>query len=114
MPIIDIQRAEPGVVLAADVKDKRGNILLRAGAELTEAHLRSLSMWGVRTLDIEADEDVRDPLADLDPDVLAEAEAEVAERFRPVEFRDHPFLDALLECAVEQWIRTHGGSHAVV
>jgi hypothetical protein len=114
MPIIDIQRAEPGVVLAADVKDRRGNILLRAGAELTEPHLRSLSMWGVRTLDIEAEEDARDPLADLDPDVLAEAEAEVAERFRPVEFNDHPFLDALLQCAVEQWIRTRGGSHALV
>lgn len=39
MRLIRIEEARPGMKAARDVIDLRGNLLLRAGTEITEAHL---------------------------------------------------------------------------
>ena len=64
MTQIDIDAAEAGMVLAADLRDSGGNVLLPAGATLTAATLKSLQRRGVETLAIEAQ--ASDTVAALD------------------------------------------------
>lgn len=45
---IELERASAGMVLAADLSDANGGVLLPAGASLSEANLASLRRRGVR------------------------------------------------------------------
>lgn len=107
MHAIPIEQAEAGAVLAADVVDRRGRPLLRAGSELTERSIQSLRMWGVRSVSVEGaapDEPTDAEL--LDPAVRAAAEEAVVERFSLLEGELHPFLQALRREAVVEACRT--------
>lgn len=109
MPLIDIQRAEPGTVLAADVQDRRGNPLLRAGVALTEPHIRSLSMWGVRVIEVEGEERPDDFLAEMDEETVAAGQSWVADLFRGVGAPEHPFIVQLKRVALEGWLQRQAG-----
>lgn len=107
MHAISIDQAEPGVVLAADVVDRHGRPLLRAGSELTERSIQSLKMWGVRSLSVEGDAPDEPSEAELDdPALRAEAEEVVAARFALVEPQHHPFLAVLRREALTEAART--------
>ena len=77
MGMTAIDKIEPGMVLAAEAKDRNGKILLNAGAAITEKHLRIFKMWGVHELDIEGVDQAQlaaETLSQIDPAALAEAE----------------------------------------
>ncbi|MES2127956.1 MAG: hypothetical protein V4463_11845 [Pseudomonadota bacterium] len=71
---IGIDAAEAGMVLAADLKDGGGNVLLPGGATLTAATIKSLARRGVETLAVV-------PQAS-DADAAQDAAARQAERER--------------------------------
>lgn len=79
----------PGMVLEADIRDKCGRMLLRAGETLTERSLRVLRIWGVTEAQVQGHGE--DPavltagdkeLAALDPCLVEAARCHVAQRFR--------------------------------
>jgi len=100
MPLIDVSRARSGMVLTADVRDRRGRVLIPQGKELMERYLEALPMWGITHVEVEGEtEEVSTP--DLDDALLARADRDVAERFRHAN-RGHPAIEALFAVCVRR------------
>ena len=53
MGLVAVADLEPGMVVAKDVKDQGGRIMLRAGNEISEKHLGILKKWGIHDVDVE-------------------------------------------------------------
>lgn len=104
MARIPIEAISPGAVLAKDVRDRQGRLLLSSGRELTARTLESLRFWGVGFLDVLGDVQVPEAEAAVPPEILARAAAEVEEHFANAG-PAHPFLDALRRLAAERRAR---------
>jgi hypothetical protein len=81
---INLEDIEPGMVLADDVKQVSGEILLAAGAVLTERHLQIFKKWGITEADVEGvtkEAAVARSLEQLDPELLKRVESQVATLF---------------------------------
>jgi hypothetical protein len=88
----------PGMLLAADVHDRNGRLLLGAGTELTDKHIYIFRTWGVIEADIIGTEENSDshPFTNvIDPDVWAAAETEIKPLFRYTDLT-HPVINQLL------------------
>jgi len=84
MPRIKIDQLKEGMVIAADVKNMDGMLLLPAGCALSERQIDVLHAWGVAEVSVEAADGLdssADPLAKLPPDVAARLAAEVKALF---------------------------------
>jgi hypothetical protein len=85
---------QPGMVVARDVKNIDGMLLVPSGCELSERQVNILQAWGVVEVEVEAGEEMakaHDPLAQLPPETLARITAELRGRFwRPDEFGPVP------------------------
>ena len=79
MTHVTAQNVKLGMVLAQDVVDGRGRLLIPSGKALSERHIDALRMWGILYVEIEGDID--EPVRQVDPDTLIMAEAEVDRRF---------------------------------
>ena len=100
MGTVAIENIETGMVLASDVRDRSGRMLLGSGAELTQKHLVIFRTWGVLEADIAGQGGqtaVQIPV-DVDPLELAAAEASLASLFRHTN-RSHPAVIELMRLA---------------
>jgi len=97
---VAIENIETGMVLASDVRDRSGRMLLGAGAELTQKHLVIFHTWGVLEADISGQgSQAADQIpADVDPLQLAAAEEALAALFRHTN-RSHPAVIELMRLA---------------
>lgn len=98
MPVIDVSLAQAGMVLAADVLDKRGRVLIPAGKELVEKYVSALPAWGVTRIEVEGD-DIDGAEADVEPWAVDEATAELEALFQKSN-RGHPAVDSLFDACV--------------
>lgn len=106
---VAIENIETGMVLASDVHDRAGRMLLGAGAELTQKHLVIFRTWGVLEADIEGhgSDDSADQIpSDVDPLELAAAEQELAPLFKHTN-RSHPAIIELMRIAALRKVQ-HG------
>lgn len=98
MGMVSIDVLETGMLLASDVHDRTGRLLLGAGTVLTMKHLVIFRTWGVREADVAGTNDCEAPLQ-LPPDVtmddLLTAEKELEPFFRHAGL-DHPAVQELL------------------
>jgi hypothetical protein len=103
MAVIPIDNLAPGMVLKSNVCDRSGRMLLPAGGELTERHLKIFRTWGVLEADIEGGSDVETAQdffsEDLDPVRLAAAEEAVRRYFRRNEL-EHPAIKELMRLCI--------------
>jgi putative nucleotidyltransferase with HDIG domain len=100
MGVIPTSKLESGMVLAVEVKDVSGRLLLAKGEELQPAHIRVLKMWGVSEVNIVGDVETKDKAeADIDPDVWEKTKNQTALIFRHVDL-DHPALNVLFDLCV--------------
>lgn len=105
---VSLENLRTDMVLAADIVDGGGRLLLPTGTALTEKHLRYCQMWGVADADV-----VGDVAADaassppLDPALVAEVEAATLLRFAHAG-RDHPAIAALFEHCVQLQLKKGG------
>lgn len=76
MGIVLLDDLKPGMVLAADVRDGSGRMLLPGGAEVEEKHLKIFRSWGVGQVDV-ADGETPASEEELPPEVLDAARAHV-------------------------------------
>ena len=100
MAVIDVSQAQAGMVLAADVVDKRGRMLIPAGKELAEKYLNALPQWGITRIEVEGD-DVADAVTEVEPWALDEAASEIDQLFAQTN-RAHPAMDALAQACVQR------------
>lgn len=106
---VAIDAIETGMILAGDVHDRSGRMLLGAGVELTQKHLVIFRTWGVLEADIEGCGSLDSGemvFPDVDPLVLAIAEQKVADLFRHTN-RSHPAIVELMRLAVVRKVQ-HG------
>ena len=89
------------MVLAADVLDRRGRLLIPAGRALSEKHVGALRMWGIEHVEVQGEHVEEVPASVASPEQLAQAQEEVAELFRNAG-SDHPFLAHLQRVAAER------------
>ena len=78
------EELQPGMVVARDVKNIDGMLLVPSGCELSERQIGILQAWGVTELEVEASEEqakAHDPLAQLPPELLAKITADLRARF---------------------------------
>ena len=105
---VAIENIETGMILASDVHDRSGRMLLGAGAELTQKHLVIFRTWGVLEADIagQGDEAFDQLPADVDPLELAAAELALAPLFRHTN-QNHPAISELMRIAALRKVQ-HG------
>ena len=82
MAFITVEQVQAGMVLAAEVTDKRGRLLIPSGRELSPKHVQALRMWGIARVEIEGDDVAGDATAAIAPETLEAARAEIADRLR--------------------------------
>ena len=102
---ITIAALKPGMVLASDVKDLSGRLLIGRGVTLTEKHIRVFKIWGVVEADVEGisrktAEEVAS--ADIDPELLAAAESYTRSRFLHCDLRLECVAELMRCCAVRK------------
>ncbi|MCW8826285.1 MAG: hypothetical protein OQK78_07660 [Gammaproteobacteria bacterium] len=111
MAIIPTDKLQAGMVLAADVQDLNGRMLLKLGTIVEEKHLKVLRTWGVMSVDIENNEDIEDSLpkkeiGDLSPEIIKAIDCEIEKRFKGVDVR-HPVMTALVDVVKKDLIEQH-------
>jgi hypothetical protein len=76
------------MTLAADVKNKHGNIMIKQGMTLTEKHIMLLKAWGIAEADVEGfnrDQLHEEEMKTVSPEVIEVIEKEMSEFFPPLE-----------------------------
>jgi hypothetical protein len=109
MGLVALDNLEIGMVLASDVLDRNGRMLLGAGAELNQKHLTIFRTWGVAEADIAGIDyaESESPLpAEITPEALAAAEEVLQPHFVHCGL-EHPALRELLRLAAIRKVQ-HG------
>ena len=106
MPSVNIDNLEAGMVLADDVRDRNGRLLLAKGATIETRHLLIFRTWGVVAAAIEGEEG---PSADPLPAGISQMELERAReallaRYRHVDL-NQPVMSELLRLASLRKVR---------
>jgi hypothetical protein len=104
MGITTIDKLTAGMRLAADVKDRGGRIILVAGSELTDKHLKIFRMWGITQADVRGTGTAKTTAPDsqvVDPELRLEAELRVRELFFHTDM-NHPAVAELIRLAVRR------------
>jgi hypothetical protein len=107
MGLISLSDIRPGMILAGEVKDRNGRVLLAAGQEITEKHLKIFKTWGVTDANIQgaSQEDmVAQDLAEVDPEIHRQAEETTLARFKHAGIA-HPGLKELARLATMRCVR---------
>jgi hypothetical protein len=83
MPRIKTESVQEGMVVAGDVKNIDGTLLIPAGCTLTERQINILQAWGVGEIEVQNSAMIEDadPLSKLPPEVVARLTAEIRGRF---------------------------------
>ena len=103
MGIVSLDLIEPEMILAKEVRDSSGRVLLGQGAEVTEKHLSLFRRWGIIEVDIEGHGEEIEEIP-LDPEVLNEAREKMKGIFKHNNMV-HPFVEALHDIVSEREAR---------
>ncbi|MFQ5451420.1 MAG: hypothetical protein ACE5E9_12390 [Nitrospinaceae bacterium] len=107
---VKLENLGPGEVVARDVKDHRGRIILDAGKAIQKKHLKIFKVWGVTEVYLENHQPKKNlSLPDgISSRQLEEIQLEMQKLFRhnPVE---HPVLKELFDLCVKRELTHRGG-----
>jgi len=84
MGTISLQNLKPGMVLAADIVENHGQVLLTAGSTINEKHINIFKTWGIPEADIEGIDEEEITISEaleLDPELLKAAQHRADELF---------------------------------
>jgi len=88
MGILNINDIKEGMTLAADVKNKHGNIMIRQGMTLSEKHIMLLKAWGISDADVDGfdrDQLNEEEMKTVSPEVIEVIENELRAFFPSLE-----------------------------
>ncbi len=107
MGLLALDKLEAGMVLAKNVQDRNGRVLLGAGAELTQKHLTIFRTWGVSAVDVTGSDEVSNELSlptEIDAATLDAAEKSLLPHFSHCGI-EHPAIRELLRLVAIRKIR---------
>lgn len=109
MAIVKLEHVNSGMVVANNVKDRSGRILISINTELTDKHIRILKTWGIRSVEIvTADQKIEEELTiNISAEQLTEAKNTVDMLFKNAN-RDHPVIKELIAFATQRLARKLG------
>ena len=112
---IKIDDVRLGMVLADDVKNHRGLVLLRTGDRITQKDLRIFRMWGITEVDVSdsVKQSVDEHPSQLDVSRLKQVEKEAQVFFSHTD-RNHPAIEELFQQYILRTARkkSPGKAHA--
>lgn len=82
MAQIAVDQVQAGMVLAAEVQDRRGRLLIPSGRELDSKHVQALKMWGITRVEIQGDDPAAEGAQLVSPEMLEAARAILDDRLR--------------------------------
>jgi len=103
MPRISRRDVKAGMVLAEDVTNVRGQLLVAAGTALTDRHVSALQLWGISFLHIESPEgeEATETTTLISEEALARGKEQAVVAYRLNKDRlTHPFLQWLVEQSI--------------
>ena len=54
--LIEIEKSEPGMILAAPILNRYGQVLLSTGVELMPSHFKMFRTWGIKLITVKGEE----------------------------------------------------------
>jgi len=105
--LLNIKNLQAGMILAEDLTDATGRLLIAKGTVLTEKHLKICKIWGVVEARIEgvSEADIEESsLDELDPRELAQATEFVHERFCRTDM-GHPAVRELVRLCILRTVK---------
>lgn len=96
MGVLNIDDLKAGMVLAEDVTNKHGDVLLVKGSEVSEKHIMVLKAWGVTDVNVEGVDRAqveREETQGLSPEAVASVDEELKELFP--DFGDDPLMQEI-------------------
>jgi HD-like signal output (HDOD) protein len=100
MEIVRIDKLQTGMILAADVLDMNGRLLLAEGEKIKPDHIRILKIWGISEVSIFKDgEEIEKTEPDIDPKLLEKTKEYTHYIFKHVDL-NHPAINELFELSV--------------
>ncbi len=105
MALISSEEIKVGMFLEKDVKNSHGQLLIRAGAEITPRHLTLIRSWGIVELAIRGDAPRNLNLLDLQdikPEQFAKAEALLRPKFNRAGLTDPIMIELFRYCAARK------------
>ena len=99
MPTKTIDEIAAGDVLATDLTNSQGAMLVKAGVRIGESHMRMLRMWGIESVEISDAAAGGGGTVEPTEKLLDQAEAEIKERFAGS--LDNEVMAEILRVAVE-------------
>lgn len=111
MSRLNLDEIQSGMVVASDILDRNGRILLKSGLSLSEKHLTILKQWGITDADIQGanrEEVNAKALECLDQELLKKTEDEFQTVFLHAD-REQPVNRELFRLAVLRTARKQMG-----
>ena len=102
MAKVKIRDLQEGMILADDVLDQNGMLILSAGQNITDKHLRTFKAWGVTEANVEGDQERETEVCLTEKNaenVSAEVKKKVDELFRYTD-KQHPAMAELMELCI--------------
>lgn len=111
MPRVRIEELQEGMALSEDVLDGNGQLMMRAGAELSARDLRRFRMWGIVEVGIAGDEGSEDQVQAIaiDPQLLEVCEP-VAQRLFTHTNLEHPLMALLYKECLHRMAKEEQGA----
>lgn len=107
MARIMLDQAQPGMVLEQPVSNTNGRVLLPAGCEINEKHIKAMKMWGIVDLCIKGSTESGESETNaVTSHKLENAKNSVAEAFKHANLGT-PIMNAIYNEAVAYYARTH-------
>lgn len=107
MARIMLDQAQPGMILEQPVANTNGRVLLPAGCEINEKHIKAMKMWGIVDLCVKGGVESDDSQASaVSPEKLEMAREFLAEAFKHAN-SGTPIMDAIYAEAIAYHARTH-------
>ena len=105
MGLVSIDKLSEGMVLAGDVVDRSGRLLLEADTVLSARHIRMFMTWGVRLVDIAGQEsmvETENTMEIVDQSDVKAAEDELKPLFRNVDMQHPAMVELFRICAARK------------
>ncbi|WP_419659216.1 two component system sensor histidine kinase [Desulfosarcina variabilis str. Montpellier] len=100
MPFVSTDRIKPGMVLAADVLDSNGRLLLAEGKAITASHVNIFKMWGVPEVSVtHGDDATAETDKPLDPGLMRQVAEKLKNFFAENDFT-HPAVAEIFRQAI--------------
>jgi len=106
MALINFEDLVVGMKVTDAVKDQAGRMVMSAGSEITQKHLRIFKMWGITQVEVDADAENVELYGSLavDQGLIDDCDAEARLLFRHTDL-DNAVVAQLFKLVVQRKVR---------